>query len=184
MTTEATADTNPGVSLVHMGDSFKWALVDVNDYDVKKFGSDELTGKKGFALTVLTIDPGTAVKGNQTDGYEPISAGEVVTIYVSGYAKWDPNRDATTKPYVSWGAATAPFGKVGSAATVAEWCGLIGEWKFIEELKPSQPGISGRKDRKFRLRKAEAGEAHIVQQCHALLNGAPTDADEPEPAPF
>jgi len=155
---QATTDA-PGVSLVNIGDSFKWALVDVDLYDVKVFGSDELTGKKGYAITVLVIEPGQAVTGNQTDGYTPVASDSLVTIYCSSYGKWDPDRDPTTAPYKSWGGCTEDLELVE---------GLIGEWKFIEELKPSKPGISGRKDRKFRLRQPTADEQHIVARCLEL----------------
>ena len=179
------SESNPGVSLLEVGDAFKWALVDVNPYDVRKFGSEELTGKTGYVLTVLVVDPGQAVTGNQEDGYTPVNAGDVVSIYVSSYGKWDPDRDPTTAPYMSWGGATKPFGKVGAAGNVDEWVGLIGEWKYLEQLKPSSPGISGRKDRKFRLRKPTADEADTVAKCRQILDGDITPAaDDFENDPF
>lgn len=166
--TGAKSSAPPSIKLLNVGDEVKFAVVDLAlDLPMTEFGSDapKLNAKGNqmtqHALTVLIIDPMQGVTRDGETGYRPVTAGDVHTIYISSYAKWDPDRDKVTAPYKSWGGATddVPGGlEVGN----------IGSWKFLDELAPTRAGNNGRKDRKFRLRKPTGDEASIVAKCEAL----------------
>jgi hypothetical protein len=158
----------PSIKLQNVGDSVKFAVVDVTlDLPMTEYGTEgtpklNRNGKQmtQHALTVLVLEPGQGVTtGDAGKTYEPCEAHELHTIYISSYAKWDPDRDEQTAPFKSWGGATDDAGKSFGV-------GYIGVWKFLEEI-PGQ-GAQPRKDRKFRFRAPKAEEQSIVARCEEL----------------
>ncbi len=178
----------PSLKLRNVGDEVKFAVVDVKlGLPMTEFGTGNpklnAAGNQmtQHALTVLVIEPGQAVTPDGNGGYDPAVADELHTIYIGSYAKWDPDRDAVTAPFKSWGGITDEVGLE---------VGYVGAWKFIEELAPSRAGNNPRKDRKFRLRAPQPTENELVARCealHAELHASggtplPTDQhDEVEP---
>ena len=155
----------PSIKLQNQGDEATFAVVDIKlDLPMTVFGTSDpkLNGNGNqmtqHALAVMIVDPGQAVTKNG-ENYDPVAAGDLHTIYISSYAKWDPDRDSITAPYGSWGAVTDNFDmEVGD----------VGKWKFIAELAPSRAGNNKRRDRKFQLRKAKPEEAAQVRRCEEL----------------
>ena len=187
LTTE-TASSTPSLKLDNVGDEVKFAVIDVAmNLPQTVFGSNppvpalNAAGKPKTAhcLTVLVLDAGGATIGDGNGGHIPASANEVANIWIASYSKYDPDRDSITAPFMSWAGATDAVGLE---------VGHIGSWKYIAELPPTRAGNNGRRDRKFRLRRAEATEAGIVEQCERLhaerkAGGTvlPTDSHDEEP---
>jgi hypothetical protein len=154
----------PAAKLPNVGDSLTFAVIDIdNDVPVYKFGVEPLTvdlnlrgePKKQTRITALAV----ASVGATTGGDEPedIKPGDIVSIYIGSYAKYDPDQDKLGGTHVSWSEAIRKAGglEVGS----------VGQWKFLAEL-PSK-GAFPRKDRKFALRKAKPEEAQQTERCES-----------------
>ncbi len=157
----------PSVKLPNIGDSITFAVVDVdNNVAVYKYGSNprvldtkaDGTPKKQVRLTALVISGTGAVTGNlKTGETAPVVPGELVTIYIDSYGKWDPDQDKLDKTHQSWSACTE---KVGLEV------GYVGQWKFIGELPSAAE--DPRKDRKFALRKPKPDELAQALRCEEL----------------
>jgi hypothetical protein len=157
----------PAIKLPNIGDWVRFAVVDVdNDVPVYKYGSNprvldtkaDGTPKKQIRLTVLPIAAEGAVTGNlKTGETSPVTIGELATIYIDSYMKWDPDQDKLDKQHKSWSACTEAVG-LG--------VGYVGEWKFLGELPSAAE--DPRKDRKFRLRADKPEEAEQQQRCEKL----------------
>lgn len=192
LTTGGTSKAPPAIKLRNVGDAVRFAVVDITlDLPMTEYGTDRpklnSRGKQmtQHALTVLVTTPMQGVISvNEGTDYEPCKADELHTIYISSWAKWDPDGDKETAPYLSWGGATDAAGLE---------VGMVGEWKFVREVPGA--GAQPRKDRRFRLRKPNAEEAALAQRCEELhaelasaktggptqLNGQPNDDDGSEP---
>jgi len=180
----------PGAKLPEPGNSLTFAVIDVdNDVPVYKYGTNppvldtkaDGTPRKQIRLTGLVTAADGAVVGSGDDR-RPAQVDELVSIYISSYAKWDPDQDALDKTHKSWSACVDQVGLE---------VGFVGQWKFLGEL-PSN-GAEPRKDRKFRLRPPKPEEAkdqeryeelHRQQRERTVLvaAGAPAPASEPFPA--
>ena len=173
--------STPGLSLVNEGDIVNFVVVDIDhDVPVYKYGVEPKTPelnykgqpKKQIRLTVLALK-GNGVTGNMSDGYTPLEPDSVYSIYISGYAKWDPDQDKLGGSHISWSAAVEKLGALR--------VGTFGQWKHLGTL-PSK-GAEPRKNRKFSLRPAKPEEAEIVARCEALhqqmKQGTPLPAGGP-----
>ena len=155
----------PSAKLPDIGNSLTFAIIDVdNDVPVYKFGSNppvldtkaDGTPKKQIRLTALVVASDGAVTGPRDDERE-VEPGEVVSIYVGSYAKWDPDEDKLDKPFKSWSAVTDEVGLE---------VGFVGQWRYVENL-PSN-GVEPRKNRKFKLRADKPEEAAQQARCEEL----------------
>jgi hypothetical protein len=152
----------PAAKLPNIGDTLTFAVIDIdNNIPVYIYGSDKIPElnvkgepKKQARITALTVSSTGAVR-RDGDTEVPIEPGEIVSIYVSGYAKYDPDRDKLNGSHVSWSEAIRKAGglEVGS----------VGQWKYLADI-PGQ-GAQPRKDRKFALRKAKPEEAAQTDRC-------------------
>lgn len=156
----------PAVKLQNVGDVVRFMVVDItNDLPMTEYGTDQpklnRSGKQmtQHALTVLVTDPGQGVVSvSKGERYEPAETNELHTIYISSWAKWDPDGDAETTPHLSWGGALDAIGGLE--------VGMIGEYRFVREVKGD--GAQPRKDRRFRLRHAKPEEQQMVDRCEEL----------------
>jgi hypothetical protein len=178
----------PAIKLRNVGDSVGFAVVDITlNVPVKQMGSNEIKRREDgspftqHVLTVLVTDPGQAVKV-EGELYVPFPSGELGSIFISSYAKYDPDRDKITAPFKSWGGITDEVGLE---------VGYVGQWKFLEELAPTRAGNNGRKDRKFRLRPPKPEEAAQAARCEELHRQLqertvlqPAGAPAVDPGPF
>jgi hypothetical protein len=111
--------------------------------------------KKQVKLTALVIKSDGATR-REGDDSVAIEAGEVVAIYIGGYAKWDPDQDKLDKTHKSWSEV------VGGGLAV----GYVGQWQFLGMLEGQ--GAQPRKDRKFRLRADKPEELAQTTRCEEL----------------
>jgi hypothetical protein len=164
LSTGAKASGPPAAKLPNIGDTLTFAVVDIDpDVPVYVYGSDRVPEmnakgepKKQIRLTGLVVSSKGAVVGSR-DEERPVEPDEVVSVYVSGYAKWDPDEDKLDKPFKSWSACTDAVGlEVGF---VAQWC-------YVEDL-PSK-AVEPRKNRKFKLRADKPEEAAQSARCEEL----------------
>lgn len=155
----------PAVKLPTIGASIKFAVVDVdNNVPVYVYGKQpplldtkaDGTPKTQIRLTVLVIESDGALIGSGDDQRSP-EPGDVVSIYVSSYGKWDPDQDKLEKPFKSWSACIEAAGLE---------VGYVGMWRYVEDL-PSN-GAEPRKNRKFVLRADRPDEAAQQQRCEEL----------------
>lgn len=157
----------PQLKLPNDGDFVNFAVVDCNP-DVPKFefGSNEPElnrfgqPKKVTALTVLVVAAQGATLGNKDDE-RPAAAGDVGTIWIESYSKYDPDQDKLGGTHISWGGAVDKLGNLE--------VGTVGQWKHLGEL-PSK-GSFPRKNRKFALRAAKPEETAQTQRCEELHKG-------------
>lgn len=155
----------PSAKLPAIGNSLTFAVIDVdNDVPVYVFNSDpprpdlkpDGTPKKQTVITALVVAGDGAVVGRDDD-QRPVEPGEVVSIFVSSYAKWDPDEDKLDKPFKSWSACTDAVGLE---------VGFVGQQRYVENL-PSK-GEHPRKNRKFMLRADKPEEAAQQARCEEL----------------
>lgn len=185
--TGSSSNKPPVVSLVNVGDELaRFAVVDFApdaygctiynpSRDVEPTPKLNKRGEqmRGHELTVLVLEPGTAVTGNRNDGYEPVNADDVVRILIEGRTKWDSDgddemADAGIK-YRSWGGALETL-------TNGLEHGVIGSFRFVDEKQGS--AAQPQKRRRFRLRGPKPEEAALVQRCEGLAASLST---APEP---
>lgn len=154
----------PSAKVPNNGNTLTFAVVDVNpNVPMSEYGTGNPVlnrfgqQKMQTALTVLVVAADGATIGN-TDDAKPAQPGDVATIYIEGYAKWDPDQDKLGGAHVSWGKAVDLAGGLE--------VGMVGQYKHLGEL-PSK-GSFPRVNRKFALRKAKPEEAAQVQRCEEL----------------
>ena len=155
----------PSIKLPAINNSFTFAVIDCNpdvpDTDFRT-GQPKTTRagkpKKQTVLTVLAIAADGATAGKDAT---PVTVGEVYSVFVNSYAKFDPDRDKLGGSHVSFGAACD---KLEGGLTVGD----VGQWKYLQNL-PSQ-GAEERKDRKFAFRKPKPEEAAQSARCEQLRN--------------
>lgn len=179
----------PTIKIPNAGDSVTFAVIDSNPNAlVYEYGTgDPVLNKRGeqkrqTVLTVLVIDGKGATIGGADDA-RLVEAGDVGSIYVSGYAKWDPDEDKKKGTHLSFGAATDALPGGADAFDI----GCVGQWKHLGEL-PSR-GSFPRANRKFSFRLPKPEEAAQTQRCkelHAERNGegGAADDDVPDEEPF
>lgn len=159
------SDYPPTLKLPNDGDLLNFAVVKTTP-NVPQFefgtGTPKMNQrgkqKTATAVTVLVISGEGATIGGQDDA-RPAQPGDVGTIWVTGYMKFDPDQDKLGGNHISWGGATDKLGKLK--------IGTVGQWKHLGEL-PSR-GTFPRKNRKFYLRAAKPEEADQTQQCRDLF---------------
>lgn len=174
----------PSAKLRSVGNYSNFAVVDIdNEVPVFKYNVEpperELTstGKEKVAvrLTVMALDgvdpatgaaipPDWVVKDGEVD--KPVAAGDVVSIFIGGYAKYDPDNDKVTDEngHVSWGCALDRLAATGEKFRV----GVVGQQAFLRTIPSPKNPDNPRKDRKFKLRAATAEEAAQTQRCEAI----------------
>jgi hypothetical protein len=165
LSTGAKTTGPPSAKLPDIGNSLTFAVIDVdNDVPVYRFGTNppvlntkaDGTPKKQIRITALVVAADGAQVGSG-DNERPAEPGDVVSIYVGSYAKWDPDEDKLDKPFKSWSAATDEVGLE---------VGFVGQWRYVENL-PSN-GAEPRKNRKFKLRADKPEEAAQQARCEEL----------------
>lgn len=163
----------PSAKLRNIGDHLNFAVIDINnEVTVTKFGTNEPelrndgTVKLGIRLAVMVLG-GNAVRvekqGDATVDV-PLQVGEVASVFIDGYSKWDPSNDTADASHVSWGKAIDRLTSSGSKFQV----GTVGQWAYLRDLPSQQAGNNARKDRKFALRAAAPEEAAQSQRCEQL----------------
>lgn len=166
----------PQLKLPNTGDLLNFAVINTRvNVPMYEFGTNApVMNRRGqqktaTAVTVLVINGQGATIGGQDDA-RPVRPGDVGTIWIQSYMKFDPDQDKLGGDHLSWGGATDKLGglKVGT----------VGQWKHLGEL-PSK-GSFPRKNRKFYLRAAKPEEADQTQQCRDLR--AQLSGGEPFPA--
>ena len=116
----ATSSAPPALHLEHEGNSVTFAVVDIdpNVPDTEWDTGEPLLNHRGepktqIVLTVLVTAVDGATSGRQ-DERTPAVVGNVHSIYISRYAKYDPDEDAKGGSHLSWS------GAVASLATFAD----------------------------------------------------------------
>lgn len=172
----------PSIKLPNLGNSVNFAVVDIdNDVPVYVYGSDKVPElnykgepKKQSRLTVLVTKADGAMTGPRGEE-RAIEPGELASIYISGYAKWDPDRDKLADAtHVSWSAACE---KAGGLAV-----GHVGQYAYVGDIPSTKPGNDPRKDRKFALRQPKPEEAAQVERCEELRVAGHAPPTQLEPA--
>ncbi len=166
--------TPPTIKIPDQGDSVTFAVVDCNPNALMyEYGTGEPVlnrrgqQKRQTVLTVLVVSGQGATIGGKDDA-RPVEAGDVGSIYVSGYGKWDPDEDRKGGTHLSFGAAVDKLPGGADAFDV----GCVGQWKHLGEL-PSR-GSFPRANRKFALRlpkPEEAAQTRCCKELHAELSG-------------
>jgi hypothetical protein len=173
------SSTPPTIKLPEQGNSVTFAVIDSNpDALVYEFGTGEPVldrrgrQKRQTVLTVLVVNGDGATIGGKDDA-RPVAAGDVGSVYVSGYMKWDPDEDKKGGTHLSFGAAVDKL--PGGAAAFDIGC--VGQWKHLGEL-PSR-GTFPRMNRKFSFRLPKPEEAAQTQRCKELNAAGGDDGAEP-----
>lgn len=174
LSTGTKASGPPAAKLPDIGNSLTFAVIDVdNDVPVYIYGSDKVPAlnakgepKKQVVVTGLVVTAEGALVGSG-EHERPAEAGDVVSIYIGSYAKWDPDEDRLDKPFKSWSACCDAVGLE---------VGFVGQWRYVENL-PSN-GAEPRKNRKFKLRADKPEEAAQQARCEELRREHQRDAGE------
>lgn len=157
----------PGAKLRNVGDYMNFAVVDIdNEVPKYKFGTKEQefkadgkTPKFAVRLTVMVLG-GNAVRV-ENDVDVPLTEGEIASIFIDSYSKYDPDNDKVTDAdgHISWGGAIDR--DLGGNLEV----GATGQWAFLRTIKSTQAGNNDRKDRKFKLRPADPAATELNAKC-------------------
>lgn len=156
----------PAVNLANPGDFFDFFVINEETAPLYVYGKNEVatkqdgTPKTKSVITVLAHGGAATIKDPETQQPRQVQPGDVVTIHIQSYTRWDPDRDKTKAAgqAKSWSGAKEDLGQL-----------MVGDFgRYTFESTEQGRGAEPRKVRTFRLRHSKPEEAQQQARCEQL----------------